>query len=152
MSIADDPREEVGRELLSLAERLGQLSHNLLHDERAEASWVDYAQLARCLIAERQRFAALFQGRIFADPARDILLDLFVAAEENRQISVSSCCIAAEVPSTTALRWIETLKRHSLIQSYPDPYDRRRVYVELTEEARKRIRSYLGGVAAAPRP
>ncbi len=48
---------------------------------------------------------------LFADPAWDILIDLFIASEEGRKISVSSACIASAVPTTTALRWIKILGR-----------------------------------------
>ena len=54
-----------------------------------------------------------------ADRARDrnvfrrgicrMLLDLLAARLERERVSVSSLCIAAAVPPTTALRWIRTL-------------------------------------------
>src|SRR3546814_1843272 len=46
-----------------------------------------------------------------SDPAWDMLLDLYLAAERNtRPVSISSLCIASAVPATTALRWIKTFR------------------------------------------
>src|SRR5690606_24209072 len=53
-------------------------------------------------------------GDLFADPAWDMLLDLFAARLEQERVSVSSLCIASAVPPTTALRWIRTLTEKGL--------------------------------------
>ena len=50
-------------------------------------------------------------------------------------ISISSATIAAAVPPTTALRYIEALQRHGLAERRPDPDDRRRWYLIPTEAA-----------------
>ena len=50
-----------------------------------------------------------FYESIFADPAWDMLLDLMEAEIEQPRVAVSSLCIAAAVPATTALRWLKTL-------------------------------------------
>lgn len=42
---------------------------------------------------------------LFGEPAWDMIVDLFIAAEENKTVSVSSLCIDASVPMTTVLRW-----------------------------------------------
>ncbi len=72
---------------------------------------------------------------LFADPAWDMLLDLFVARGERRSISVSSLCIAAGVPASTAHRWIQVLARAGAVRRRADPLDRRRVYIEIAEQA-----------------
>ncbi|MET3723462.1 MarR family transcriptional regulator [Sphingomonas trueperi] len=61
-----------------------------------------------------------------------MLIDLFLARERGRSISVSSLCIASNVPQTTALRWIGTLEAEGLIYRTNDPEDRRRAYLALT--------------------
>jgi len=71
-----------------------------------------------------------------ADPAWDILLDLYAAEEEGLHISVSSACVAAAVPSTTALRWLRILCERGLITRRADSFDGRRVFVSLSEEGR----------------
>jgi hypothetical protein len=101
------------------------------------------ADRARALLAERRRFERAFGPELFADPARDILLDLFIAAEEQHVISISSCCIAAQVPQTTALRWINQLGERGLIEYLDDPTDRRRRLVRLTAETHRALSAYF---------
>jgi len=89
-------------------------------------------QLRREIKARRLRERILPDG-LFADPAWDILLDLTLARLEGRQTPVSSLCIAAAVPTTTALRWIKTLLDRGLIERRPDPDDRRRHYIHVSD-------------------
>lgn len=91
-------------------------------------------RVARSLLAERRQ-ARTNSGQhrdLFADPAWDILLDLYVNDGDDRCVSVSSACIAAGVPPTTALRWLGALERRSLVMRAEDPFDRRRSLMHLT--------------------
>ncbi len=90
------------------------------------------ADLARRLYALRRRRTRHLPEELFGEPAWDILLDLFIAAEEGRLIPVTSACIAADVPGTTALRWLTLLEARSMIERRPDPRDGRRCHVALT--------------------
>ena len=85
----------------------------------------------------------MFGEGLFADPAWDIMLDLFAARIEGKDITVSSAGIAACVPPTTALRWIHALEVAGVIERYGDPTNRRRQLVRLTDETFKRMGSYL---------
>ena len=60
------------------------------------------------------------------------MLDLIAARLERTQVSVSSLCIAASVPPTTALRWIRHLTERGLLQREADPEDGRRIFVGLS--------------------
>ena len=80
---------------------------------------------------------------LFADPAWDILLDLYAAQLEQQRVAVSSLCIAAAVPATTALRWIKTLTEMGLLVRTADPHDGRRVYIELSETAADGLEAYF---------
>lgn len=103
---------------------------------------------AKRLIADRHARYTEFPSELFADPAWDILLDLFVAFADGLRISVSSAMIAANVPPTTALRWIALMTDRGYLVRVPDPRDRRRVHVELANNAVMRIQSYLEGIAS----
>jgi hypothetical protein len=95
-------------------------------------------------VIRARRMRAQFFGRgMFADPAWDMLLDLFAAGLERRRVSVSSLCIAAAVPPTTALRWIGTLHDAGLFERQADPTDRRRAYIALSQKGLDGMRSYV---------
>ena len=102
-----------------------------------------YAKLARATLARRRQLEHLFDGVPFADPSRDILLDLFAANEEGRGVSVSSCCIAAHVPPTTALRWIGILAKKGVVVIRDDKGDGRRRMITLSEDAQTSMRRYF---------
>jgi DNA-binding MarR family transcriptional regulator len=88
-----------------------------------------------------------FQADLFADPAWDILLDLLAAKLEGRSVSVSSLCIAAAVPPTTALRWITTMTENGALVRKQDPNDARRVFIELSPDSEARLRAYFADVS-----
>jgi hypothetical protein len=106
----------------------------------------------RAVIRARRMRAQFFGPELFADPAWDMLLDLFAAGIERRRVSVSSLCIAAAVPPTTALRWIGTLNEAGLFERQADPSDRRRAYIGLSAKAVEGMRSYAGAVQRAGLP
>jgi hypothetical protein len=100
---------------------------------------------ARAIYRARRHRAVIFEewGDLFADPAWDMLLDLFVADGTGKPVSISSACIGSCVPTTTGLRWVSLLERRGLLVRKPDPDDRRRSLVSLSEEARKKMQRWL---------
>jgi hypothetical protein len=97
----------------------------------------------RSIIRARRLRDHFFQGEMFADPAWDMLLDLMAARVERQRVAVSSLCIAAAVPPTTALRWIKTLCDQGLFVRVADPEDGRRVFIELSAETAAMMEAYL---------
>jgi len=81
--------------------------------------------------ARRARAAVFGRPDLFGEPAWDLLLELFAAHHKGRQVSISSACIAAAVPATTALRWIDRLEHLGLLQRTRDKSDGRRSYISL---------------------
>jgi hypothetical protein len=96
----------------------------------------------RQMIWERRERERFFDADLFADPAWDMLLDLFLGDLERRSICVSSLCIAAATPPTTALRWIGNMTDAGLFERYPDPSDRRRYFLRLSDKARGAMLAY----------
>lgn len=86
----------------------------------------------------RQRTRAL-RDPLMGQPAWAMLRDLFVRTLDARPTSVSSACLAADVPTTTALRCLDRLDRAGLIRRRPSSIDQRVRYVELTEAGLVRI-------------
>lgn len=103
----------------------------------------------RATIRARRLRDQHFAPELFADPAWDMLLDLYAARLEGRRVSVSSLCIAASVPPTTALRWIGTMHDAQLFGREPDPTDRRRAHITLTDRAAAAMRGYFGAAGRA---
>ncbi len=97
----------------------------------------------RALIHARRMREHYVRGVQFADPAWDMLLDLMAARLEKIRVSVSSLCIAASVPPTTALRWIKTLTESGVFLRTADPGDGRRVYIELSGETARALGAYF---------
>ena len=91
------------------------------------------AQTARDIYQLRRQRTAIFgEPALFGEPAWDIMLDLYIAAVDLKQISVSSACIASGTPPTTGLRWLGVLEKKGLIARTHDPMDQRRILVRLT--------------------
>jgi DNA-binding transcriptional ArsR family regulator len=89
----------------------------------------------RALLRARRMRDQFLPGDLFADPAWDMILDLLAARLAGQRVSVSSLCIAASVPPTTALRWIRQLTERGILSRIDDPEDGRRVFIDLTEDA-----------------
>jgi DNA-binding MarR family transcriptional regulator len=102
----------------------------------------------RLMLRLRRLRDSYFDPSLFADPAWDMLLDLLAARVEGDQVAVSSLCIAAAVPPTTALRWIKAMTDHGLFERHADPMDGRRIFIRLSETATRAMSKYF---AAAER-
>ncbi len=106
----------------------------------------------RAAIRTRRLRDQFFEAGLFEDPAWDMLLDLFAAALEGQRVSVSSLCIAAAVAPTTALRWIGRMTDLGLFAREPDPLDRRRAFMRLSDRALLAMRGYWLAVRRSAGP
>lgn len=106
-------------------------------------------RLVRRIIRQRQLRARYFDGELFADPAWAILLDLTAARAEHARVSVTSLCIASEVPPTTALRWIGQMTEAGLLERVQDESDRRRAFIALTDRAADAMARYFEEAGAS---
>lgn len=100
-------------------------------------------EAAQRLIWERRLRDKTLGPDLFGEPVWDMMLDLFVSSELSRKVSVSSLCIAASVPSTTALRQIQLMYQRGIIEKSPDPADHRRTFVTLTQPWREKLDQLL---------
>lgn len=81
---------------------------------------VELLRMRRKLIGDEQ-----------GDPVWAMVLELCAARLEERELSVTSLCLASGLPVTTALRRLDELEQEGRIKRQPDKTDRRRVFVEL---------------------
>jgi DNA-binding MarR family transcriptional regulator len=100
-------------------------------------------QFVRRVLAARAARRQFFNPDLFADPAWDILLELYALRCEQHRTSVSKLCIAAAVPTTTALRWIEKLQSEGLLEREADKTDGRRIWVTITDQGFQSVKAYL---------
>lgn len=91
--------------------------------------------------------ATLLDGLIEPDATWSMLTELLRAKVARRRISVTSLCLASKNPVTTALRRIDRLLEAEFVTCTQDPKDRRRKYIELTEQGERRLHETLGAVA-----
>jgi hypothetical protein len=125
-----------------LAGELAALSELAAPRDDAEDRPFDAARV-RAIIRARRLRDQFFGPNLFADPAWDMLLDLMAARLEGQHVAVSSLCIAAAVPATTALRWIKVLTDQGLLLRVADPQDGRRIHIELSDQAAAALDAYL---------
>lgn len=115
------------------------------HNARDSPVW---AEIARTTYRDRRRRGDIFADpALFGEPAWDILLDLFIAAKDRKRLPVTSACIGAAVPATTALRWLTVLEEKGLIIRENDTNDARRVFVRLSAEGYEKMVAYFADVA-----
>jgi DNA-binding transcriptional ArsR family regulator len=134
--ISDRPSDYIG---MPIIESIGAPLQTM---EKA-APTITSTQVRDLLRARRIR-ADFLPGDLFADPAWDMMLDLLAARLDHERVSVSSLCIAAAVPPTTALRWIRTLTDKGLVERQADPHDGRRVFIALAQDAADALTRWFG--------
>ncbi len=98
---------------------------------------------AKEMYQERLARRRYFSPELFGEPAWDILLDLYIAEKENRVISVTSACVAAQVPQTTAIRWIRMLEQEGFVLRDQDRHDGRRRLLRISEKGYARMTGYI---------
>jgi hypothetical protein len=91
----------------------------------------------------------IFGRDLFPNPAWNILLDLFIAGEEGRSVTIKSACAAAGVPQSTALRYIAHLIEVRLAARQQHPSDARSAHLRLSERGRRQMVTYLSLTAAS---
>jgi hypothetical protein len=118
------------------------LLHRLLHlttPREEDSEQKRLLRIAREVYDGRRIRERIFGSGLFADPSWDILLDLYIARREDRKVTVSSACIAASSPTTTATRHISHLVQTGLVVRVPHPCDARSSYLELSAKAETKL-------------
>lgn len=113
---------------------------------RAEHVPLPDPHAVRQIIANRQSRSRFFDPALFGDPAWDMLLDLTAAHGEGARVSVTSLCIAAGVPATTALRWLTQMVESGIFIRVPDPADKRRAFIALSDKALHAMSGYFASL------
>lgn len=81
---------------------------------------------------------------LFGDPGWEMIVDVFIHELERKQLPVTSLCVTAGIPMSSALRLAQRLVDAELLIRVPDPYDGRRSFVKLGPGIAQRLRAYFG--------
>jgi DNA-binding MarR family transcriptional regulator len=140
--------EEVRRHSAQLGQ--GQFVAAPSRGSRRSDGWTEgeLAVIAEAIYRDRRRREEVLPIEA-REPQWDILLDLFIQTARNRKVSVTSACIAAGVPQSTALRALDQLAEAGLVKRVPDVIDKRRLWIVPTRRAMAGMRHYLAQTALA---
>ena len=152
-----DKMSSLSMELQRLSQLMGQGAQSTAippHDEAAvrggpcapEPSHHSEHKLApfiRELLKTESKRREIGGGGLFGDPAWEMLLDLLLANIEQRQVSVSSACIASGAPMSTALRLVRRLVSDGVLFKIPDETDRRRHFLAINPKFEQPLIDYL---------
>jgi hypothetical protein len=146
--IAKAPDDEHLHELLAeLVRRVGELEIKAgeagLGPPSLGFSDDKLAALAGSIYRMRQHRRTYFDPALFAEPAWDMLLDLFINKVRSARVSTTSLCLAAAVPHATGIRWIRTLREHGLLRRYRAADDARLMLIEITPKGYQLMRRCL---------
>jgi DNA-binding MarR family transcriptional regulator len=136
------------KQMLELSANLRRMAEAMLPPQEPALPDTDLGYV-RSIIRARRLRDHFFSAGLFADPAWDMLLELYAARLERQAVTVSGLCIASSVPSTTALRWVKSLCARGLLVRKADEQDSRKVIIELSDQAVTALISYLAAARRA---
>ena len=96
------------------------------------------------ILAARRGREASFGRELFADPAWDIMLELYAAKLGDRRMTLLDIARLIDIPPSTITRWLAALERRGMVASSTQAG---RDWVDLSEEgiaAMRRLLEYWG--------
>lgn len=105
----------------------------------ASLSYDGYLKVARDTLEYRRRRYRYFPRGMLGEPAFDIMLCLYVAESEQRHVTHTMIAEMAQVPSSSAHRWIDFLVGKRFLERAKHPFDSRATVLMLTPEGRKSL-------------
>ncbi len=109
--------------------------------EAAARDRITAGQLRAVLAARHARSERL--GMDLANAGWSLLLELFLAFLEQRPVRLARIAGDAQVPTTTAMRWIEALVAAGLVRRCPHPDQDGAVALELTDAGNEAMEDYF---------
>ncbi|MCW0197633.1 hypothetical protein [Sphingopyxis sp.] len=101
------------------------------------------AAIAQSEFHNRRRRDSLIRYDLFAEPAWDMLLDLYIEQHRGQPVAVDRLCAAAGAASTTALRWLALLIEKELVIRSSSVEEDGIVRVALSERGIGEMERYL---------
>lgn len=107
----------------------------------ADAVCLENARAAiRRRILRRQLLGA---SDLFGEPAWDMVLDLFVHEGYGKPTAMSSLCVSAGIPFSSAMRLAQKLCDAGILERVPDIFDGRRTNLRIAPDVAHRLRAYF---------
>ena len=101
------------------------------------------AAIARSEFHNRRRRDSLIRYDLFAEPAWDMLLDLYIQHHRGQPVTIDRLCMAAATASTTALRWLGLLIEKELVIRSSSAGEEGIIRVALSERGIDEMERYL---------
>jgi hypothetical protein len=98
------------------------------------------------LLKARQARANFFGAHLFADPAWDILLQVYVALLDKETLLVSTLLRTSSVPATTMLRWVRALEQDGWLEHNREPLEHPQSFLKLSAAGKLGMERYLASV------
>lgn len=104
-------------------------------------------EMCRLLVAMRNIIGGVLGFTVCPNPIWDMLLDLYLARHENREVYLWPLCIASHCPLSTAHRKVTYMERCGLVTKTNGGPDRRRTNVVMTDRGAELMDGILDQMA-----
>jgi len=146
-----DGIDEIARRLDELLRAMGDVSQAGRPGAGLDG---DSLEAARQVWRARRERDRIFGATLAADPGWDILLDLFIAMGERREVTIAATSASTGIEEETVLRCIAHLANARLVAGQPQRFDEQTTCLSLTDQALAMMSEYLArtrelGAAAA---
>lgn len=99
--------------------------------------------LCKALIQIRRAVGDSLGFSLCPSPIWDMLMDLYLAHHEQREVYLWPLCMAANIPLSTAHRKIGAMEKRGLLSRTNVQKDRRRIGIRLTDTGLQTVSSLL---------
>jgi hypothetical protein len=105
-------------------------------------------EICRFLVGIRDIAGQALGFEVFPNPVWDMLLDLYLAHHEHREVYLWPLCIASHCPLSTAHRKVAFMERRGLVARSNHGRDRRRINVAMTDKGAETMDVILDRITA----
>lgn len=105
------------------------------------------AEILTRIIRARRRREELLSPELFADPAWDILLQLYVGRLTGAAVQAAELALPSSVPESTLGRWIGKLEEDGWIRRMPGPDNAGGARLELSARGAAAMQSWVKDLA-----
>jgi DNA-binding MarR family transcriptional regulator len=110
---------------------------------RSQASEVNFDKTALTIFQERSKLREQISLFGLAEDAWDVLFVLYANADSESRFTIDNLVMAVGYTRATGYRRVEELRVAALIQRRTHPNDRRTSFIELSQEGKVLVESYL---------